>query len=134
MKIMVCGSIGYGGLSKIRKIQSLLKENGFTVVDQISKDIVCGGSKDFRNEKKLSEKVVKHDLGFVKKSDVIVVIADAPSYGTAIEMFVAKELGKKVIVFSEKEIPTPWPIAFSDYIVNSYKELILYLEGSKRKL
>ena len=131
---MVCGSIGYGGLSKIKKIQSLLKENGFTVVDQIFKEVVCSDIKDFRNEKKLSEKVVKHDLDCVKKSEVIVVIADAPSYGTAVEIFVAKGLGKKVILFSEREIPTPWPIAFSDYIVNSYKELILCLEGIKRKL
>lgn len=134
MKIMVCGSIGYGGLAKIRKIQSLLKKNGFTVVDQIFKEVVCSGIKDFRNEQKLAEKVVRHDLNCVKKSDVIVVMADAPSYGTAIEMFVAKELGKKVILFSEKEIPTPWSIAFSDCIVKSTEKLILRLEGIvKRK-
>jgi len=102
--------------------------NGFTVIDHISKDMDYSGIEDFRNKKKLAQKIVNHDLDFIKKSDVIVAISDSPSYGTAIEMFVAKESGKKVILFSEKEIPTPWPIAFSDYIVKSDKDLILVLK------
>jgi len=128
MKIMVCGPIGYGRLSKIRRIQSLLKKSGFTVIDHISREMDYSDIKDFRDKKELAEKIVKHDLNFIKNSDIIVAIADSPSYGTAIEMFVAKELGKKVILFSEREIPTPWSIAFSDHVVKSKEELILRLE------
>jgi len=133
MKIMVCGSIGYGGLSRIREIQSLLKKSGFTVIDHVTKDMDYSSIKDFRDKEELAEKIVDHDLDFVKKSDIIVAISDRPSYGTAIEMLVAKELGKKVILLSEKEVPTPWPIAFSNHIVKNKEELISILNRIERR-
>jgi hypothetical protein len=55
MKIMVCGSIGYGGLGKIKKTQSFLKKHGFTIIDQTTKDSGLARFKDFRDEIKLSK-------------------------------------------------------------------------------
>lgn len=129
MKIMVCGSIGYGGLDKIKKTQSFLKKHGFTVIDQTNKDSGLARFKDFRDEIKLAEKIVKSDLSFVKKSDIIVAITDTPSYGTAMEIFAAKKSGKKIVILCEKKIHTPWPIAFSDHTVKSKKELIKCLKS-----
>lgn len=129
MKVVVCGSIGYGGLSEIREIQSLLRKEGFTVLDHISEEgMDYSDVKDFRNKTELAKKIVRHDLDFIRASDVVVGIANKPSYGTAIEIFVAKELGKKIVFFSEDRVPTPWPIAFSDRIVTNRRDLILTLK------
>jgi hypothetical protein len=88
---------------------------------------------DFRNKENLSRQIVNHDLRYIKKTDVIVVIGNGPSYGAAIEMFVAKKSGKKVILFAKDPIPTPWPINFSDYRVKNEDELIELLHKLQNK-
>ena len=125
LTVVVCGSIGYGGLPKIRRIQSLLREKGFQVLDHISEEQMDYSElKDFRDKRELAERIVRHDLEFINKGDTIVAISNGPSYGTAIEMFVAKQLGKQVILYSEGEYPTPWPIAFSDATVSDLDGLV----------
>lgn len=121
---MVCGSIGYGGIDKIRRVYSVLKSRGFETVDHFREGSMdYSNMRDFRRRKKLSNKIVSNDLKFVKGADVIVVLADSPSYGTAIEMFVAKQSRKKVILLARRPVPTPWPIAFADYVVYSESRL-----------
>jgi len=135
LKVLVCGSIGFGGLSEIREIQSLLRKEGFAVLDHISeKGMDYSGIEDFRDKKDLAQEIVNHDLDFVRKSDVIVALLNRPSYGTAIEIFVAKELGKKVVFLSERQVPTPWPIAFSNSVVKTKKELISTLRELKKAI
>ena len=80
-------------------------------------------AKDFRDKKNISHQIVNHDLELIRKSDVLAYVSNKPSYGTGIEMFVAKNSGKRVILFA-KELPTPWPVNFSDDIVTSEQELI----------
>ena len=82
---------------------------------------------DFRDDKSLSEKIVKHDLEYIDQADIIVVITERPSFGTAIEQYHAYSKKKDVVLFSEKPVPTPWPIHFSTYIVKSKEELIKIL-------
>jgi nucleoside 2-deoxyribosyltransferase len=127
--VVVCGSIGYGGILKIRSIQSFLREKGFLILDHISEEHMdYSDIKDFRDKRELAEKIVKHDLEFIKKGDVIVAVSNGPSYGTAIEMYVAKQLGKHVILYSEEEVPTPWPIAFSDTTARDLDSLVSNLK------
>lgn len=126
LKVIVCGAIANKGISKIRKFQSLLKEKGFHVIDQVS-DKYYGKIKDFRDKKKLAEEIVKHDLDSIKESDVVVALIDRPSFGVAIEIYFATILGKKVIIMSKRRVPSPWPIAFSDKIVHNEERLILAL-------
>jgi nucleoside 2-deoxyribosyltransferase len=134
MKIMVCGSIGYGGIDDIRQLYSFLRKEGFDTVDQImSKGTDYSQISDFRNKKALSHQIVTNDLEFINKTDVLVVLADKPSYGTGIEMFIAKNSGKPVILFSKSPLPTPWPINFSDYIVKSEEELIKSLHDLEQR-
>ena len=128
---MVCGSIGYGGINEIRRLYALLREKGYDIVDHlIEKDMDYSDINDFR-EKKLSHEIIKHDLEYVNKSDIIIVVANSPSYGTAMEMLIAKEGGKKVIVLAKDPIPSPWPINFSDFIVKDESELIKLLDKLK---
>lgn len=125
MKIMVCGPIGYGGVEDIREMHLFLRKEGFDIIDQI---INIGRDyshiNDFRDKKALSHQIVTNDLEFINKTDVLVVLANKPSYGTGIEMFIAKNSGKQVILFAKAPVPTPWPITFSDDIVKSEQELI----------
>lgn len=129
---MICGSIGYGGVNEIRRLYALLREKGYDIVDHlIEKGMDYSDIDDFRDKKELSHKIVKYDLEYVNKSDIIIVVANSPSYGTAMEMLIAKEKGKKVIVLAKDPIPTPWPINFSDFIVKDEFELIKLLDKLK---
>jgi nucleoside 2-deoxyribosyltransferase len=121
---MLCGSIGYGGINEIKNLYTLLVNKGFSVIDHI----VHTGTdysliKDFRDKQDLSFKIINSDLKYIENSDAIVAIANGPSYGTAIEIFVAKNLGKKIILFAKDPVPTPWPVYFSDHIATSEEQL-----------
>lgn len=133
---MVCGSIGYSGKADdIRNMYLFLKSKGFSITSHLTQDETMNYSDitDFRNKENLSRQIVNHDLRYIKKTDVIVVIGNGPSYGAAIEMFVAKKSGKKVILFAKDPIPTPWPINYSDYRVKNEDELIELLDKLQNK-
>ena len=130
---MVCGSIGYGGIDDIRRIYTFLDTEGFDIVDHIvGRGMDYSDIKDFRNKKELSRQIVNHDLEYLKKADVLVVLANMPSYGAAIEMFVAKNSGKKIVLLAKDPVPTPWSINFSDYVVTTEEELIKLLWDLKK--
>jgi nucleoside 2-deoxyribosyltransferase len=127
---MVCGSIGYGGINEIKNMYTFLVNHGFSIVDHIvHKGMDYSHITDFRDKQDLSSKIVQHDLKYIEGSDVVIVIANGPSYGTAIEMFVAKSLGKRIILFAKDPVPTPWPIHFSDHVAISEDQLILILRN-----
>lgn len=129
MNIIVCGSIGYGGIEDIRRIQKFLIKNGFNVIDHISEEgMDYSNIDDFRDNKELAERIVKHDFSFVDKSDIIVVVLTRPSFGTAMEMMYAKSISKTVLLLAEHKVPTPWPIYYSDYVVKSKEELLKILK------
>src|SRR5574341_1636114 len=133
MQIMVCGSIGFGGVSKIKGLYLLLEKEGFSVLNHIvSEKMDYSYIHDFRYQKGLAVKIVRHDLKYVKKADIIVVLANKGSYGTSIEMYIAKKAGKKVILLADKAIPSPWPVNFSDYVVTTKKDLVELLDRVTR--
>ena len=57
----------------------------------------------------------------------MVVLANRPSYGEAIEMFIAKSSGKRVVLLAKDPVPTPWPVNFSDDITTTKEELFKLL-------
>lgn len=127
MRVLVCGSIGYGGKEKIREIQQILKEKGFTILDQLSLDY--SEVDDFRNMAELSKKIVERDLELVERADVIVLLADRPSFGAMAEAVVASLKGKIVITFSTSKMRSPWPLYFSRKVVKSVDELIKEIDS-----
>lgn len=134
MKIMICGPIRHGGVNKIKRLSQFLEENGFEIIKQFEKDSMdYSHLRDFRKKPALSQSIVEHDLQAVSGSDVLVVLSK-PSFGAAMEMYVGKNLGKKIILFAEKSMPSPWPVKFSDYIVADKKSLVRILQKiSKNK-
>jgi len=135
MKVMVCGSLGYeDNVQRIRELQAFLMEKNFKILDQLR-----GGAlnyshiRDFRDRKELATNIVEKDLELVKEADIVVAMCDVPSFGTAIELFVAKKLGKTVIAFSKQPVASPWPIVFSDYIVDTEENLSKLLQTLQNK-
>jgi len=124
LKVLVCGSIGYGGVSRMKEVQSFLTRQGFSVIDQTAAWMDYSEVKDFRGRRDLAERIVRRDLDAVEEADVVVAVCEAPSFGTAVEMFVAKQQGKKVVLFSEKEVRSPWPVRFSDRAATSVRDLL----------
>lgn len=130
MKVLVCGSIGYGGLEYLNEIKDMLRKEGIEVLDPpVERDY--SGIKDFRDKPEVAEQIVKRHLELVRECDVIVVVLNGPSYGAAMEMCVGKQLGKRIILFCEHEVPTPWPIYFSNRIIRTRKGLIKLLMGEE---
>jgi len=128
MIIMICGSVGSTGASKILKMTKFLERNGYQIIKQFDNgDRNYYHIHDFRSRKELSKKIVRHDIALIKKSDVVIILPE-PSFGASIEMFLAKIKKKKVILYSDRPMPSPWPIAFSDRIVKSRKALIELLQ------
>jgi len=131
---MVCGSIGYGGIEKIRGLYTVLKEKGFDTINHLlEKDMDYSHINDFRDKRKLSQAIVEHDLACIDNADVLVVILSSPSYGTAMEMLIAKGKGKKIVLLAKDSVPTPWPIYFSDFIVRNEQELFQLLYKSRQQ-
>jgi hypothetical protein len=132
---MVCGSIGYGGVDKIRRLYAVLGRKGFDIVDHlVHKGMDYSDIGDFRDKKELSQQIVSHDLQYMKKADVIVVVANRPSYGAGIEMYIAKNSSKKVILLANDPVPTPWPVNFSDYVVRNEDGLIMLLKELRKDI
>jgi hypothetical protein len=128
MKIMVCGPIGGAGIGSILEMREFLEKKGFDTVKQFSKGKDYSKIHDFRKQTMLVKKIIKHDLDCIKKADVLVVLPE-PSFGASIEMYVAKNTKKKVILFSTKPVPSPWPVGFSDIVVTSKNELVRKLHA-----
>ena len=130
MKVMVCGAISGVGASEIRRLQRLLRRHGFEVIDQLAGEGMDYSSvQDFRDKRELARRIVERDIHLVQKADVIVAISDWPSFGTGAELYIAKELGKRVILFSRRPVASPWPVALSDFIAGSEAELLRLLCG-----
>ncbi|MPZ08387.1 MAG: hypothetical protein GEU26_18565 [Nitrososphaeraceae archaeon] len=76
---MVCGSIGYGGVDKIRRMYAVLHQKGFDIVDHlVRKGMDYSDIGDFRDKKELSQQIVSHDLHVCHistKSDLLLLFA-----------------------------------------------------------
>ena len=135
MKVMVCGSIGMKNtIKQINTLYAFLQENGFEILDHLKfKDMDYSKIKDFSNNPKLCKKIVHHDLDFVTKSDVVVVLIDNPSFGTAIELFLAYQQNKLVILYGKKSVASPWPLFFSHKLAENQAQLLGILTKYKKR-
>ena len=126
MRVMVCGSLGYGHKDEIKRIQEILKREGFEVLDQFEHDY--SHVNDFRDKVELCGEIVKKDLELCEKSDVIVLIAKHPSFGAMAEVVISAMKGKPVVAFCPEKVRSPWPIYFASKVVKSEEELVRALK------
>ncbi len=131
MKVVVCGSVGYGGIEEIGRIQRFLKEKGYDVLDQLKLDY--SDIDDFRDKPELWSEIVRNDLEFCEKADAIVLIATNPSFGAMAEIVISSLKGKPVVAYCPKAVKSPWPLYFATSIAKNDEELIRALESMKPK-
>jgi hypothetical protein len=133
MKVIVFGSIAYGGFENIEQAYMFLRVNNYEPVNHVQSDgMDYRHINDFRNEKDLSKKITNHDLDWINKADCALVLADKPSWGSAMELYDAKQKGKYVIVFAANPLPTPWPISFADAVVTDKDQLLEALKAAEK--
>jgi nucleoside 2-deoxyribosyltransferase len=66
---------------------------------------------------------VERDLEDIAKCDVLIAYLPKLSAGTCMELFYAKQKGKRVITISEMKDLSPWIVVHSDRILRSIEEL-----------
>jgi nucleoside 2-deoxyribosyltransferase len=66
---------------------------------------------------------VERDLEDIEKCDVLIAYLPKLSAGTCMELFYAKQKGKRVITISEMKNLSPWIVVHSDRILRSIEEI-----------
>jgi 7-cyano-7-deazaguanine reductase len=130
MKIIVCGSVGYGNMSKIRELQNFLREEGFNVIDQFEK-ADYSYVEDFRANSELCKKIVENDMQKIEEADILVLISDHPSFGSAMEAYKFSMSGKPVIAYAEDKVRSPWPLFVARRVCRNKEELEDAIRGIK---
>lgn len=103
-----------------------LSARGYKVIDPLE-------LRDYRGqEKEKAFEIVEKDLKDLKKSDILLIYAPKPSWGTAMEAVYAYLQSKQIItVAPEKEI-SPWLKYHTDILVSSFEEMLKVSEKIKR--
>lgn len=127
LKVFVCGSVGYGGKEEILRLQEALRSAGYHVVDQFEGADYSGVS-DFRGEPELCREIVLRDIEKCREADVVVLLADRPSFGAAVEALFSALRGKPVIAYCPREARSPWPLYIAQRVVRSMDELLSALK------
>jgi hypothetical protein len=133
MKIFVAGSFATRkGAERVLKLQNALRKAGFEVLNQLEA-FDYTKIEDFRAEEELGKRVIENDLSLLEQADVIVALADEPSFGVGAEVFHAKRiLEKKIFAIVTKPAKSPWIVSHADVVLETYsiKDLVQVLRGS----
>ncbi|MEM1718073.1 MAG: preQ(1) synthase [Candidatus Jordarchaeales archaeon] len=133
LKVLVCGSVGYGGKDEILRLQDVIRSAGYNVIDQFA-GADYGGVDDFRDKPELCREIVTKDIERCREADVIVLIATKPSFGATVEALLSALAGKQVIAYCPEKVRSPWPLYIASAMARSPSELLSLLEelGKKR--
>lgn len=78
---------------------------------------------DYRGKKLESvQLIIDGDRADVEASDIVLVSAVKPSWGTAMELFYAASLGKTTVVVCADDKPSPWLIGHASYLVKTFQD------------
>jgi hypothetical protein len=119
-KIYLCG--GINGLSDAdakgwRTIAAELLAGRANVLDPMARDY---RGKEAQNV----AAIVEGDMRDIGESDVLLVNASRPSWGTAMEIAKSFDLGKRVIVFGAGPRPSPWLCYHSHAQCNTVEQAV----------
>lgn len=93
----------------------------FTVIDPM--DFDCRGK-----ELGMWAEIIKHDLNRLEKADYVLVNAERPSWGTAMEMVYAGQAGKPSFAFVGVGVrPSPWLRGHSSMICETLAEACIWM-------
>lgn len=96
-------------------------------------DVVDPMRRDFRGSELENERlIVLGDKGDIKHSDAVLVNALRPTWGTAMEVFYAADLGKKVVAFVGHQRPSPWLRYHCEYVFPALEDCVTALLAEVR--
>lgn len=88
-------------------------------------------SRDYRGrELENKEAIVNDDLRDIRNSDIVFVRADTPSWGTAMELVYAKQMGKFVCAWGVPEKVSPWLVMHSTVCERTFDDALAALLGA----
>ncbi len=121
VKVYVAGSFQtVRDIERVVELQQRLREEGLDVLNQLE-PFEWRREYDFLLEVRLAKRVIEYDLSLLKEADVIVALADKPSFGVGAEVIYAKRvLNKKVVAVLTAKAKSPWIVMHADAIVCSF--------------
>lgn len=129
LRIYLAGPI-FSTTDEDQKWRQYVKEEilakGFEVIDPLE-------LRDYRGlEEGKTVKIVEKDLKDLKKSDILLIYAPKPSWGTAMEVVYAYLQSKQIITVAPENEISPWLKYHTDILVSSFEEMLKVLEKIKR--
>ncbi|MGQ9625266.1 MAG: nucleoside 2-deoxyribosyltransferase [Candidatus Bathycorpusculaceae bacterium] len=105
-------------------IRKVCVKCGYEVLDPWEREkVIYKGSEFGWWEKVPAADFIRRDLEDIEKCDLLIAYFPKLSAGTCMELFYAKQKGKKTICICQIENPSPWIIAHSDIIIRKIEEL-----------
>jgi len=81
---------------------------------------------DFRgSEGRAAKEIVTTDLHAIAACDFLLVNANRPSWGTAMEVVRAWDAGKSVVAFADTDTPSPWLVMHTHAVVKSLEAAVV---------
>ena len=88
-------------------------------------EVVDPMTRDFRGrEEEFADDLVAADKEDIERSDVVLVNANHPSWGTAMEVMYGISFGKRVVAFTDADSISPWLRCHTSAIFGTLHEAI----------
>jgi nucleoside 2-deoxyribosyltransferase len=128
MKVYLCGGIASLTDEDAKGWREMLKES----IPEI--EWLDPMTRDYRNiniDYSLALKIVEEDLRDIEQSDVVVVNATTPSWGTAMEIVYASDTSRVqqiMVMVGETKNVSPWLQAHATHVFHNWNDLIRKLK------
>lgn len=84
--------------------------------------------RDYRGREAESvREIIDGDMVDIQLSDILLVNASKPSWGTGMETFYAHVLDKTIVIVCPEDRPSPWLIGHSTVVCKTFVEAFDYL-------
>jgi nucleoside 2-deoxyribosyltransferase len=94
-------------------------------------DVLDPMARDYRGKEAENVRaIVDGDLADIAAADVILVRADRPSWGTAMEVYHAFAAGKTVVAFGAGPRPSPWLAAHATFLAADLTAALCWIEAN----
>jgi nucleoside 2-deoxyribosyltransferase len=119
-KIYLCGGINKlsdADAKDWREAAKIVLAPKFVLVDPMRNDY-----RGRELEPGIADLIIRGDIIDICGCDIVLVNANKPSWGTGMELFYSKSLGKQTIVVCADDKPSPWLVGHADYLVKTFQD------------
>lgn len=101
------------------------------VLENLGQLVVDPLERDYRGaEDQNAMRIVSEDKDWIEQCDIVLVNANEPSWGTAMEVMYAISFGKRVVAFTNAESISPWLRCHSHAIFTNLTQALANICGS----